>query len=166
MLHNSTLRLNDEILPLGAAPALASLVDAIPAGGGAVIPAALPWSNHFHKEFMMKFKPLLIAAAVLGATAVHGATVRIANQAIRCRWIRNSLNRVAAAFGDGNVLRTAGRPQQGPEPGAALATAWKQTSPTVWRFELRKGVQFHDGKPFTADDVVFSLSAPAATAPT
>jgi peptide/nickel transport system substrate-binding protein len=29
----------------------------------------------------------------------------------------------------------------------------------VWRFELRKGVQFHDGTPFTADDVVFSWRA-------
>ena len=38
-----------------------------------------------------------------------------------------------------------------------LATKWTQTSPTVWRFELRKGVTFHDGTPFTADDVVFSL---------
>jgi peptide/nickel transport system substrate-binding protein len=38
----------------------------------------------------------------------------------------------------------------------ALATAWRQTSPTVWRFELRRNVRFHGGEAFTADDVVFS----------
>lgn len=40
----------------------------------------------------------------------------------------------------------------------ALATKWTQISPTQIRFELRKGVKFHDGAPFTADDVVFSLT--------
>ncbi|MBV9553100.1 MAG: ABC transporter substrate-binding protein [Alphaproteobacteria bacterium] len=38
----------------------------------------------------------------------------------------------------------------------ALATEWSQTDPTTWRFKLRQGVKFHDGTPFTADDVVFS----------
>ncbi len=41
---------------------------------------------------------------------------------------------------------------------AALAVKWGQTSPTTWFFDLRPGVKFHDGSPFTADDVVFSLN--------
>ena len=40
----------------------------------------------------------------------------------------------------------------------ALATSWEQVSPTVWRFHLRPNVKFTDGTPFTADDVLFSLT--------
>ena len=43
----------------------------------------------------------------------------------------------------------------------ALATKWTQTSPTVWRFDLRQGVKFHDGTPFTADDVIFTFKRAA-----
>lgn len=40
----------------------------------------------------------------------------------------------------------------------ALAVSWERTSPTTWRFNLRKNVSFHDGTPFNADDVVFSIN--------
>ncbi len=38
-----------------------------------------------------------------------------------------------------------------------LAESWKTIDDTTWEFKLRKGVRFHDGTPFTADDVVFSF---------
>ncbi len=44
------------------------------------------------------------------------------------------------------------------QPRPALATAWKYTDPTTIEFSLRRGVTFHDGSPFTADDVVYTLT--------
>jgi peptide/nickel transport system substrate-binding protein len=38
-----------------------------------------------------------------------------------------------------------------------LATGYKQVSPTQVRITLRRGVKFHDGADFNADDAVFSL---------
>lgn len=38
------------------------------------------------------------------------------------------------------------------EPG--LATAWRVVDDLTWEFTLRQGVTFHDGTPFTADDVI------------
>jgi peptide/nickel transport system substrate-binding protein len=43
------------------------------------------------------------------------------------------------------------------EPG--LAVSWARTAdPLVWEFKLRQGVKFHDGTPFTAKDIAFSIA--------
>ncbi len=45
--------------------------------------------------------------------------------------------------------------QQRPIPG--LAVSWRLVDPTTWEFKLRPGVKWHDGSPFTADDVLFTM---------
>ncbi|WP_376099403.1 ABC transporter substrate-binding protein [Roseomonas sp. CCTCC AB2023176] len=48
----------------------------------------------------------------------------------------------------------------------ALATSWRAVADDVWEFKLREGVRFHDGSPFTAEDVKFSLERiPQVTGP-
>jgi peptide/nickel transport system substrate-binding protein len=38
-----------------------------------------------------------------------------------------------------------------------LAESWKAIDATTWEFKLRRNVRWHDGSPFTADDVLFSF---------
>lgn len=38
-----------------------------------------------------------------------------------------------------------------------LAESWRTVDDKTWEFKLRKGVKWHDGSPFTADDVVFTF---------
>ncbi len=110
----------------------------------------------------MKFKTHLtaIAAATTLALLAAGAqaqTVRIANQGDSLSMDPHSLNESLQLSVTGNVYEPLVGRGKDLLLTPALATSWKAISPTVWRFELRKGVKFHDGKPFTAEDVVFSL---------
>jgi peptide/nickel transport system substrate-binding protein len=56
-----------------------------------------------------------------------------------------------------NVFDTLVEPDADLQMKPALAQSW-QVSPDqlTWTFRLREGVTFHDGTPFTADDVVYS----------
>lgn len=39
----------------------------------------------------------------------------------------------------------------------SLATSWEHVGDGVWEFRLREGVTWHDGEPFTAEDIIFSF---------
>lgn len=43
-----------------------------------------------------------------------------------------------------------------PQPG--LAVSWRALDDTTWEFRLRPNVRFHNGNPFTAEDVAFTLA--------
>jgi peptide/nickel transport system substrate-binding protein len=101
---------------------------------------------------------VLVGAALLAlAGAASAQTVRIANQGDALSLDPHSLNESLQLSVDSNAYEALVGWNKKLEMVPMLATSWKQTSPTVWRFELRKGVQFYDGTPFTADDVLFTL---------
>ncbi|XDF36339.1 ABC transporter substrate-binding protein [Paracidovorax avenae] len=100
-----------------------------------------------------------IGASLVAAACMVGAqTIRVANQGDALSMDPHSLNESLQLSVTGNVYEPLVGRNKDLSLAPALATRWTQTSPTVWRFELRRGVHFHDGSPFTADDVLFSLA--------
>ena len=167
MLHNSRYDFNDDILPLGSALHASLVEQAMPLRP---LTGIRPSTSHSTRSFAMKLKttccsPPRCCAACAGAQAPDRAHRQPGRRAVDGPALAQ---RVAAAVRDRQRLRAAGRPRQGPEPGARRwPPRGSRPRRRVWRFELRKGVQFHDGTPFTADDVVFSLRARRRpTAPT
>jgi peptide/nickel transport system substrate-binding protein len=58
----------------------------------------------------------------------------------------------------GNIYESLLRYDEKLQPQPSLAKSWEISSDAkVYTFKLQEGVKWHDGKPFTADDVVFSL---------
>jgi peptide/nickel transport system substrate-binding protein len=110
----------------------------------------------------MKFKTpgtaSLVMAAMITAGVASAQTVRIGNQGDALSMDPHSLNESLQLSVTGNVYEPLVGRDRNLKLVPALATSWKQTSPSVWRFELRKGVKFHDGTPFTADDVLFTFA--------
>jgi peptide/nickel transport system substrate-binding protein len=101
------------------------------------------------------------AIAVVMATALvasaPAATFRWANDADSNSMDPYARQETFLLSMDGNMYEPLVRHDKDLKLEPALATEWSQTQPDVWRFKLRQGVKFHDGTPFTADDVVFSF---------
>ena len=101
---------------------------------------------------------LVAALLVFAVGAVSAQTLRWSAQGDMQTTDPHSQNEVTTNNLNNQVYEALTRRMQDMSMGPALATEWTQLSPTRWRFKLRQGVKFHDGTPFTADDVVFSMA--------
>jgi peptide/nickel transport system substrate-binding protein len=114
----------------------------------------------------MKLKVLVLAAALAAVSfeSASAVTFRFAFQGDLKSLDPYTLNETFTHGVLGNVYE--GLTKRGKDlkiiPG--LAERWEVVEPTRWRFYLRKGVKFHNGEDFTADDVVFSAARAHAPA--
>jgi len=96
-------------------------------------------------------------AAVLAAAPVHAATLKWAAQNDVITLDPHSQNHATTNGIMQHVYEGLVRYDKDFKVLPALATSWQSVTPTQIRFNLRKNVKFHDGSPFTAEDVVFSF---------
>ena len=112
---------------------------------------------------VMRTLPVRLAATLLASTMLvglaHAETVRWARASDSLTLDPHSQNQGVTHTFSHHIYETLlDRDVEG-NLQARLATDWyvKEDDPTVWVFELREGVTFHDGAAFTAEDVVFSI---------
>jgi peptide/nickel transport system substrate-binding protein len=114
---------------------------------------------------MFSMKKTMVSGVFIASIAMisvaSAKTIRIGNQGDALSMDPHSLNESLQLSVTNNIYEGLVTRDKEWKLAPALATAWKQTTPNVWRFELRKGVKFHDGSPFTADDVVYSFARAA-----
>jgi peptide/nickel transport system substrate-binding protein len=106
----------------------------------------------------MRMKKLLFGLILLAAMPIQAVQLRWAAQNDILTFDPHSQNHATTNTMVMHVYEALTRYDRTYKVEPSLATQWKEMSPTQWRFTLRQGVKFHDGSPFTADDVVFSFA--------
>lgn len=97
-------------------------------------------------------------AAIHAAGAKGGKTLRVGTS-VDIASLDPTQTRVLTDFEViKHVLQTLVTTDDGAGPAPMLAQSWSVSSDGLtWRFNLRKGVKFHDGTPFNAEAVKFNL---------
>src|ERR1700730_4844056 len=99
---------------------------------------------------------LALAVAITMACEASAATFRFGFQGDLKSLDSYTLNETFTLGVLGNVYEGLTQRDKKLEIVPGSAQPWEVLEPTRWRFHLRKGVRFHNGEDFTADDVVFS----------
>src|SRR6478735_7772248 len=108
----------------------------------------------------MKIKTLVVVSALvlaLAATPAAAKTFRYAFQGDLNALDPYTLNETFASGALGNVMEGLTKRDKDLKIIPGLAERWEIVDPLKCRFYLRKGIKFHEGEDFTADDVLFSL---------
>ncbi len=99
----------------------------------------------------------IVACFAIGATVAQAKTLTLGLKgeptSLDPHFHNVSANNMQALYIFDKLIRQDNR--QKLQPG--LAVSWTPVSDKIWEFKLRKGVKFHDGSPFTAEDVKFTL---------
>jgi peptide/nickel transport system substrate-binding protein len=106
-------------------------------------------------------RSLFTVCLVVAAASTSAQALRWASQGDAQTMDPYSQNELLTNAMNGQVYETLVNRSKTMALEAVLATEWQQVSPLQWRFKLRPNVKFHDGSPFTADDVVFSVQRAA-----
>ena len=104
----------------------------------------------------MLYWALLLMVSVPGL--IEARVLRVANQGDALSMDPHSLSEAVQLSFLANIYEPLVTRDKSLALAPALAERWTLVSPTVWRFGLRRGVLFHDGASFDADDVLFSLA--------
>ena len=105
----------------------------------------------------MKTCGALVLLLILAASSLQAQVLRWSNQGNYLTADPHAQNTIITTAINGHVYDRLVLRGKKLEFVPGLAVSWRQTSPTVWVFNLRKGVKWHDQTDFTADDVVFSI---------
>src|SRR5665647_359217 len=117
--------------------------------------------RHSGEHKPMSVRQSLLAATILSIVAfamspASSQTLRYANQGDLKSLDPYTLKETTTIAHHGHVYEGLTARDKDLKIVPALAESWETPEPTRWRFHLRKNVKFHNGDPFTADDVLFS----------
>jgi peptide/nickel transport system substrate-binding protein len=105
----------------------------------------------------MRLLRILIMALAAGAAAAQGTELRIGMAADVTSMDPHFLNIAPNTNISWHVFDALTHVDEDARLIPGLAVSWRAVDATTWEFKLRRGVKFHDGREFTAEDAVFSI---------
>ncbi len=105
------------------------------------------------KLFVAMIVVAVLLAPVTGLTAELKIGLKAEPSSMDPHYHNLTPNNMMAKYTFDNLIKQDSKQNLKP----ALAISWNPISDLTWELKLRRGVKFHDGSPFTAEDVKFTL---------